>query len=523
VSAPRRSARLAAAALALLAAGALWWHFGKKRRGGLPNILIVTCDTLRADRLHLYGAERETSPNLDALAKESVVFDNFFSNASFTPPSHASILTGLYPNTHGLLWWNDKLLPGARTIAEWLGTPAGKEGKVGLGYRTGSFVNLDNFRLMDVTRGFDHQRSEMWFPADELNRDFFSWLDGGAPQRFCAWLHYWDPHRPYAYRDWHWLEPNPKKTPEQLAATSPGDRSLYEKMLRTSARPSFPFNETLFGTGDLNVGRFEAHYNRKLAAQNLPLDMGPGAPPRLINDGDDRFLVDRYDGGVAYLDKYLGLLIDGLRSRGELDDTLLVITSDHGESFKERADEWFTHDPHLYDEVTHVPCIIRFPGGRNGGKRVVAMAQSVDLLPTVFDELGFVTDTSLARFQGKTLLPRIDGRAQGAGEAVFAQTQDKAEVKEGETKRWVLTGRKYSVRTPAHRLVWNVDANPPGFELYDLAKDRGEKTNIFPGNVGKELAETLQAWLDRTPPAVASERELSSEEKSSLPGYVQKN
>lgn len=504
---------------ALLVAGALWWFFLRTPARGLPNVLVVTCDTLRADRLHLYGHGRPTSPNLDAMAADSVVFDRFFSNASFTPPSHGSILTGYYPNAHGVLWWDDVLREGAPTIGEIIGTPPGEKGKTGFGFETAAFVNLENFQLLGLTRGFAHVRSQIWFPGDDLNRDFFEWLDGrsesGAP--FCVWLHYWDPHRPYAYRSWEFLKPNPEKSPAELAAASPREQATYRKLLLTSARAPFEFHETTFGRGDPWVGRSEGHYNRRKGEREGAVPVAPGVK-RMLTDADDAYLVDRYDGGVRFLDECLGALVQGLRERRLLDETILVLTSDHGETFKERDDRWFTHDPHLYDEVTRVPCVIRFPDGAHGGRRVESLAESVDLVPTILDHLGL----PWKHLNGRSLLPVVEGTAPPS-RGVFSQTQDKR-PSDKDPNVMILTDRKYSVRTERHRLVVHGSGNPDfeAVELYDLVADPGATVNLYPREraAAAPLLERLRAWIAATPPVPESKRHLTDSERAMLPGYV---
>jgi arylsulfatase A-like enzyme len=504
---------LAVAAVAILLTGLLGWHFSRGSRRA-PHVLVVTCDTLRADRLGLYGHGRPTSPNLDALAKESVVFDRFFANASFTPPSHGSILTGLYPNAHGVLWWNDTLLPGAQTIGEILGTPEGQEGKSGFGYRTAAFVNLDNFEQLGLTRGFEHVRSQTWFPGDDLNRDFFAWVDKGRTEgngkRVCAWLHYWDPHRPYAYRTWEWLKPN--KTPAEIAAMEPREQASYKKLFLSSQRKPLTFHETLFGTGDLGIGRVEAHYNRSKGEREAPIHVPPNQN-RILTADDDRFLVDRYDGGVKFLDECLGALVQGLRERGMLDETILVITSDHGETFTERDDEWFTHDPHLYDEVTRIPCLVRFPKGELGGTRVARVSQAVDLTPTVLDYLGLAGEG----FHGVSLLPAIDGRGLAPRPAV-SQTQDKQLESKGSDK-FVLTNRKYSIRDDTHRhIAWGTGEKEwEKVELYDAIADPKAKVPLdSTGPEAKARLAALRKWLDETPPRATASRVFTPGEEGTL-------
>lgn len=490
----------------------------------MPNIVIVTCDTLRADRLHLYGNPRETSPNLDALAKESVVWDQFYSNSSYTPPSHASILTGRYVTSHGVLWWDSTLPAAVKNVAELAGTPK-EGGTTGLGYKTGAFVNLENFRSLGLTRGFEHVRSQTWFTGEELNKDFFDWTDAtkndGRP--VCAWLHFWDPHRPYAYRDYKWLRPNPMKPAQEIESMKEPERGVYERTAAAGLRKEFIFNETLFGKGSIGVGRMESHYDRTRESNALAHTV-PGEPaPRMLTDADNQFLVDRFDGGVKYTDECLGKFIDGLRDRGMLDNTILIITADHGEAFTEHKEMLFGHDPHLYDEVTHVPLLIRFPNAQFGGTRVAgALGQSIDLMPTIWDYLGASRN---AQFQGKSLLPRIQG-GEAPNLQIFSQTQTKVENKT--TKKFELAGRKYSIRTATHRLItMPVEKNHWAFEYYDLTSDPRAQKNLHSEPPSKEealLRKELFAWIDKMPVPPQGERVMTDEELNALitGGYIKK-
>lgn len=515
--------KVIASLLAVAVVLALWFYIAKSGRVS-PNILIVTCDTLRADRLHLYGNTRPTSPRLDALAKESVVFDRFYASSSFTPPTHASILTGKHVPTHQILWWDSVLSPAVKTVAELIGTPAGAT--TGLGYRTGAFVNLENFNSLGLVRGFEHVRSQTWFPGPELNQDFFAWLDGGKDGRpFCTWMHFWDPHRPYAWRQWNFLAPPPKSA-EEIQNMSDSGRGLYERTLAASKRAPMEFNEMMFGKGSPGVGRSEGHYNRPAVNEGKPVYVPVEERHRALTAADDQFLVDRFDGGVAFTDGQLGVLVDGLRERGLLENTILVITADHGETFTERGDQKFTHDPHLYEQVTRVPFVIRFPKGEFGGRRIDALSASVDILPTIYDYLGLWFEESTNRpFQGRSLLPVIRNGSGDGSAYVFSQTQDKK--KSESTGAWTIVNKKYAVRSATHRLVAEpADAREAWkFEWYDLASDPMETKNIHtnpPSEAEAKCMEALYKWLKSSSAAAPGDRTLTEAELKQLElgGYI---
>ncbi|MCZ6596191.1 MAG: sulfatase, partial [Planctomycetota bacterium] len=334
----RSSALLAVPALLPLVIGGSCGGGGGGPEG--PNVLLITVDTLRADRLGCYGYGRDTSPALDRFAEEGVLFERAYAHAPFTAPSHASLFTSLYTDGHGVKNWGYRLDPQAVSFAERFA--AG-------GWRTGAFYNHPTLRSCDLERGFQTVRRRYFEMAEDSIGDLLEWIDSpteptkkGAP--FAAWLHLWDVHRPYAYRDW-------------------SHELLRDKVAREAMQ--FRYEETRFGTNDdVAVGRTEQFYNlSSTRRERLADEQGL--------DGDDwAFIGDRYDGGVWYADRALGRLFDELRSRGVLDDTLVIVTSDHGEALTEREACWFTHDPFLHEETLHVPLIVRFPGGEHAGRRV---------------------------------------------------------------------------------------------------------------------------------------------------------
>ncbi len=464
--------RLALLALAVAAAGC-----GGPAPDG-PNVLLITVDTLRADRLGCYGYERDTSPRLDAFAQESVLFENAYSHAPFTAPSHASLFTSLHTEEHGVLSWGMKLAPGARTMAERFGDA---------GWRTGAFYNHPSLELNDLERGFDEVGKRYFEPADDTVADFLAWVDaGGAP--FAAWVHLWDVHRPYGYRDW----------------------TLAAKYVQ---RAPLAFEETRFGAhDDVSIGREEKHYN-----------VNPERRAELGElDGDDwTFVANRYDGGVWYADRALGELFDALAERGVLDDTVVVVTSDHGESLTERDACWFTHDPFLYEETLRVPLFIRFPGGEHGGRRVERLARGIDVLPTLLH----AADLPVSGARGRSLVDAIEGSEEGEV-YLFAQTQAKA-PKEigGEAKAspdgWVE--HRQAVSDGRRKLV--VDLATGRTSLYDLERDPGEERDVARdpayADDRRRLTERFQAFR-ALPKAGQNLDELTPEERKLLEdlGYL---
>jgi arylsulfatase A-like enzyme len=418
----------------LLAAGC-----GAQAPDARPDVLVVTIDTLRADRVGCYGGARELTPHLDALAAEGVRFARAYSHAPFTAPSHASLLTSLHTPSHGVLAWAEELAPDAVTLPERFGAR---------GWRTAAFYNNPGLATSRMTRGFDVERRFFWETADTTLDAFFEWLDSGEGEPYCAWVHLWDVHRPYAWRDW-----SPPWLVEQIGVREP---------------QVLAYGEELFGLPTaLEIGRAEEHYNLSRAerAQERPID---GAQ-RALDERDLAYIAERYDAGVLAADRGLGRLVEGLRARGLLERTLLVVTSDHGESLRERDACYFAHDPFLYEETLRVPLVLRFPQQRYAGTVVEPLARLVDVLPTLLEASGLGLGGSE---QGRSLIGRIEGRDPTAY-LLFAQTQTrnaKERDARAEGEQWLE--HRAAVSDGRHKLIHDLDTDR--FAYFDLELDPGE-------------------------------------------------
>jgi arylsulfatase len=335
---PRNALRHAVAATSLLLIAGC--------RGGAPPTLfvLITVDTLRADYLGAYGSDRGLTPNLDALARESLVFTAAYAATSFTLPSMSALLTGRYPEELGI-WNNESAVPeSAPTLATELRRR---------GWRTAAVVS--NFVLREssgLAVGFDVYDDD--FPQKEAVRKwpervatdttdaFIRTLDActiGTDSPCFVWVHYQDPHGPY---------------------TPPGDRRRR-------------YLEIEQGAPD---GR------RLLPVQ--PADQaGPsGIPGYQYLEGQHQVAFYRagYDGEVSYVDEEIGRLLAVLRERGLDGKTLIVFSADHGEGLGE-GDYWFAHGAHLTDPLVRVPLLLRAPS--RPPQRRDDIVAAVDLYPTV--------------------------------------------------------------------------------------------------------------------------------------------
>jgi choline-sulfatase len=348
------------AALLVCAAGSIgliaFEH--KARHASLSDrrVVLVIVDALRADAVGSYGYPRHTTPAIDAIAREGVLFERFYAASSWTLPSVASILTGVSPSAHGA---------GYPVFAPWkTGTkvradiPLLAEKLPGI-YSAAIVNNTFLMPIYGFQRGFalyDARRSGFTWnrSATTTTNAAIGLLKAHEEGGLFLLVHYFDPHSPYT-------------PPAELAAR---------------------FAQGAQGTMDLrSKARFREMYEGRYV---------PPEPERL-------YLRGMYDGEVAYADQQIGRLVDWMRRRGMLDDTWLVITADHGEEHFDHGS--FEHGHRFEDEVARVPLVVRAPGGAwHAGERIAASARQVDLLPTVLEIFGRKPDPSL---EGESLLPFV--------------------------------------------------------------------------------------------------------------------
>jgi hypothetical protein len=344
-----RPAVVASLFLVLVGSGA----FACRRAGGSAgpprNLVLVTVDTLRADHLGAYGDSTSSTPQLDALAARSTVFERAYAVAPFTLPSVTAILTGRRPERTGAVANGAVVHPDVPTLATLLH---------GAGFATAAVVgSVVLHRACGLARGFDlyddhyeEQTSTRHLPvrsAREVTQAALSAVDqlrrneGG--RRILLWVHYQDPHGPY----------------------TPPERFRRRHLERALAAPD--------GRRELPVSRS----NRGLGA----------IPAYQYVDGhhDVAFYRAGYAGEVEYLDGWIGQLLDGLRERGLLDDTVVMVVADHGEGLGDH-DYWFAHGEYLTDVLVHVPFLLYVPG--RPPERRPDLVSQIDIAPTLVAALG---------------------------------------------------------------------------------------------------------------------------------------
>jgi arylsulfatase A-like enzyme/Flp pilus assembly protein TadD len=389
-------------------------RLARLRPKGPFNVVVVTLDTTRADRLGCYGFAAVETPNLDALCREGVVFDNATAVVPLTFPSHSSIFTGLLPPHHGVRDNGGFFLDDTRTtLAERLRDA---------GYATGAFIGAWVLESRwGLAQGFQHYDDTFQLSkykivslgtvqktGDEVMDEALRWLEGVKKSRYFAWVHLYDPHAPY--------EP-----PEPFAT---------------------------------------------------------------------RYASTPYVGEIAYTDQVFGRLMSWLRDNGQLHRTIVLVTGDHGESLGEHGEA--AHAFFVYGSTTHVPLIVRTPWGLQG--RRAARVSGVDVTPTLLDLVGLPPQPGL---DGRSLARVIFDPQARLERPAYSETYF-PRYHYGWQQLRAMRDERWSY----------VDAPEP--ELYDLAADAGETTNVYKRFSAR--AEPLRLALD----ALARDAAAQAPERRSL-------
>ena len=321
------------------------------------NLIVVSIDTLRPDHLGVYGYESPTSPNLDAFARESVLFENAVAPSPTTLPSHTSLFTGLSPSSHGVDQSKGRKAPMELiTLAELLAKQGYATASVNDGGYLGAPFGLgQGFSHFDQSRGSVDRSARRSTQLAERVESALGWLDEVRPERFFLFVHSYEVHIPL----------------------SPPEESL---------------------------AHFEESYEGPLGDVILT-DEWFGRANSTTDPADVRHWIRLYDASVRSADAGFGKLVRGLRERGLYEDSLIVVVSDHGEELGERTG-LSLHGKTLYDEVLRIPLLIKLPGGASAGHVVSQQARLIDVLPTVLSALGL---ESPAAIDGESLLATLDG------------------------------------------------------------------------------------------------------------------
>lgn len=413
------------------------------------NVIWFVLDTLRADHLSCYDYFRETSPNIDKLAEEGILFEDSYASAIATGPGFTSLFTGLAAINHGfyLTPWNT---PNAPLLDDRISTLPELIWARG-DYATAAFDNLINFRahMKQFVRGFEFYtnitRSPAWLHhhviADEVNHRLLPWLERHADEQFFTFVHYWDPHGPY-------------NMPDKF-------RGKFDRK-----------------TGDLVTKKAPDGYEYVPgwgSADNLP-------------EGNENRSIDLYDDEVFYTDYSIGLVLQKLEELNLLDETAIIITADHGEDLDLHG--LWGHGT-VHNTTIFVPLIIRDPKNLQKGKRISGFVQHADNLPTILEyfpkqerpEFGRIDDNWMSEipeeFDGDSLLKLAHGERTAPDEIVAETHNQRAYI------------------SPPWKLIWY--KNDQESELFHLENDTLELNDRADDEkiILEELSDKLQGWIDR--------------------------
>jgi len=430
-------------------------HPRSTARFPLPHVLLVTIETLRVDHTGLGGYARDTTPNLVKLAAEGARFDSHYVQAPYTRPSLSSLVSGQYPAQTGVED-NVAMLPeSAVTVAERFADH---------GYLTSAFLaqyllNQD-FGFNQGFQFFVNFRNDT--PADQPFDRLKGWLADHEADNTFTWMHLFDPHGPY--------------------------------------RPPAEVQDTFVGDATWNTDKVKVPVGK--GAQR-----GQVIPDYVYDEGqtERRHYVARYDADILYADRAVGQLVEWLKAEKLDQDTLLVVTADHGESMTDH-DKYFAHGS-LWQNDIHVPLVVWAPGRVAAGKVVEPLSQHVDLVPTLLDYAGLPSEG----LPGSSLRATLES---GAAPHAFTVTN-------GADRR---VRYEAVVRPDGFKVILSEAGEP--LRAYDVHADPGEAHDLLATRKtdAETLAAAYRASLAAAPAAATRpSRELGADEKAKLEalGYTE--
>jgi len=405
------------------------------------SVLFYLVDTCRQDRLGFDGYARPTTPFLDWLALRSVVFEACYSQAAWTKPSMASMLSSQYPSTTGVYRMDHRLADDVVTWPEVLQAnglyTAGFSANIVMGNSLSNFAQgFDYFVESTVINGADPIRFASG-SAKKLNAHVFGWLERTEHWPTLLYLHSVDPHEEY--------EPEQRYL-ERFADPERHVRYREEWKALLESRPPIP-------------GLYVTQDNFDRTRIDSASFIGHGS--------------DLYDADVLANDFEMQRLWDELQKDGWGEDFIFVFTSDHGEEFFEHGGT--CHGYSLYDEMIRVPLLIYAPGLLPAGKRIATPVRSLDIYPTLGELLGFAVPDGL---QGESLVPLIRDGESGEGRPIISEHREDPILRR--------IGHGSGVMVSLRRGRWKLIVNQvpaqlierPRLELYDMDADPGERTNV---------------------------------------------
>jgi len=390
-----------------------------------PNVILISLDTLRPDHLSCYGYKRNTSPHIDALAQDGVLFRNVYSSTSWTLPAHVSMLTSLYAAHHEVYYPLQKINSSIITLADMLRTNHYYcSGLTGGGYLNGKFgfaKGFDSYLEFRAYKDVSLQTNE----AELMMQKASQWLDAQKDKQFFLFVHTYQPHNPYA------------------------NSSSYGKMFLSK-------NDTWKEANmpDLFADRYHAHFTEEEKSN----------------------IINLYDGEIRYTDEALiKPLIEKLKALNLYSSTLIVLTSDHGEEFDDHG-AWL-HDHSLYNEALRIPLIVKFPDNTHKNTRIAPLVRLIDIMPSILEYL--VIKYTELNPDGKDFLSVINGTIKTDRQYI----SDLALNSVYDIFPSVIAINKDNLKLIVNKRIKSpyinaVDFNGNPVELYDMSKDPGEKVNL---------------------------------------------
>ena len=470
-----------------------------------PNILLISLDTVRADHLGSYGHSRDTTPFIDMLARRGVVFEQSFSASNESAYSHTALFTGRFASEVTAPVYQAFMVPD--------GDPPGSPDALFVsellqdkGYQTAAFIGgghvSDDFGF---DQGYDHFSSELGFAMFwHTVPKALGWLDEKDPE--APWfmvLHGYDAHRPYV-----------SPAPFYGLFTEGEDSSVVTELVRNGKASEQVYDGVYYP--DSRIDWFDhssgsrvmdpESYTRLAGVDSV---LTSSTSVALSRDDISRIQA-HYDTMLAYADLQIGLFLAAAERDGYLDNTVIMVTGDHGEDLLDH--EFMNHRTSLYDSSVRVPLIVSGPGFGEG-QRVDSLVSAIDVVPTILDLVG---EEPLEGLQGQSLRA-IAAQEMEPREAVFMEG--------------VLN--QLGIRTPTHKLIATdqellnprladdlaaLKLNPYDFTLVELSSDPGEHRNLLeePSDADLALAEQLRAQLVEWRRGVAIRKSWSSVDASIL-------
>jgi len=400
----------------------------RERDSSKTNVIVYLVDALRADHLGCYGYGRATSPQIDAFAGDSVLFEKASSTSSWTMPGVSSIFTGLEPDAHRVIQFSSALEDKFTTMAELLQKN---------GWTTWQVV-ANPYPFMPETnlaQGFDGGLYLDWgepvplTTAADLNGSIFPWLEDRKSEPFFLYVHTMDVHSPY--------------------------------------RPPAEYAEM-----------FDPDYTGSITGDIPYFPDSYGADWTKLPERDLEHVKALYDASIRFNDTEFGRLLDKLKELDLYDDTMVVFVADHGEALWDHPADadiavGWGHGMTLYEEVLHIPLIVKFPGSKYGGVRVESPVSQIDLLPSIADVVGATAPDNLP---GVNLADVAAGRETWNSRKLFHYLDNQTSSDEAG-----FLHRMYAVRYGKYKYILRVSPRVEEM-LFDLDADRGETTNLVQAN-----------------------------------------